>query len=217
MSEGGLLGVDKKTADALTQQVIDDLKTINGKAIGTQLLRALAEGRHATTVEPLEYQPSSGPITGMTSTKDKALHDPFDPAKGAPATVNLRPEDVDIKALPLERLGEGHEPAPVWNPTPSHVALFHELVHAYHFINGSRVGGRVSAEQAVHPGDENVGLSEYQATGINTHDDDDTCAFKDIERFTENAYRAQCGLPLRDTYMARGYKAPEPEEQRLAL
>jgi hypothetical protein len=212
-----LLGVTDAVKQPLLTRLDADLKLVNRSRLGTRLLGTLATARHRTKLEPTEHQPSSGPITGMTMTKNKLQHDPFDPTKGAPATINLKPEDVDVSTLPLELIGVGHVPPPMpWNPTPGHVALFHELVHAYHFVNGTRVRGQLTAAQATHPGDVGVSLSEYQVTGIDTRDGAAATAFSGGQ-FTENAYRAEVGLPARGSYIPLGYRAPQAQAALLGM
>jgi hypothetical protein len=222
ISEDSLVGVGSVRRQVFVNRLRADLETVNSYQLGTRLLGKLATARHRTRLEPMEHQPSSGPITSQTSTINPQQYDPTDPAKGAPATINLKTETVDLLTLPmtklpLELLGVDHQPLPEdWNLTPSHVALFHELVHAYHYVKGTRARGQLSAAQARHPGDINVSLSEYQVTGIDTKDGVAATAFSS-EQFTENKYRTEAKLPPRETYIPRGYQAPQPEAERLGM
>jgi hypothetical protein len=80
-------------------------------------------------------------------------------------------------------------------------------VHAYHQSTGTNASGRLSATQAIHPGDQNVSLSEYQCTGLDTADGAGPTQFA-AEEFTENKYRQETGAAHRDTYIPRGYRVP---------
>jgi len=88
------------------------------------------------------------------------------------------------------------------------VALFHELVHAYHYATGTSASGRITAGAGIHDGDVGVSLSEYQATGLNTADGVQATQYATSEEFTENAYRAEFGLPRRDAYIPTGFRVP---------
>lgn len=200
------LGLDDETKKDLTDKLLTDLQTIARVDIGRKLLGALARGRHGTTVMPVAQQLSSGPITQAPM---RPGFDPTDPTRGAPPTVFMLPgSEVDVRQLPLERIGEEEPGEPDWNPTPSHVALFHELVHAYHYVTGTAATGKVTAEQAHHPGDVGQSMSEYQATGLDTRDGART--FAADEQFTENKYRAAVRIANRDTYIPRGLRTPAP-------
>ena len=99
------------------------------------------------------------------------------------------------------------------NPTPSDVALFHELVHAYHTFAGSKATGPISAEQAIHPGEVGVAMSEYQAVGLDSADGDRQHQYSG-GAITENKYRSQSRQPHRDTYLPRTAPAPKRSRSR---
>jgi NleD-like pathogen effector protein (putative zinc metallopeptidase) len=188
----------------IANRIRDDLATIHASAIGKQLLGALATGRHRTRIEPTDFPMSSGPITESPM---KPGFDPRDPTKGGPPTVSLAADDdLDVLTLPLEQVRED-PPEPVWNPTPRHVALFHELVHAYHHVTGTAASGPLSAAEAVHAGDVGVSHSEYQATGIDTADGVRTYAADEI--FSENRYRAELRLNPRNSYVPEGFRTQQ--------
>jgi Effector protein len=197
---------DDRSAE-IYDAIRDDLHRINQSRIGKRLLVELANARHVTRVQPTDMPLSSGPITESPGDE---RNDPRDPARGSPPTISIPADDeVDVFDLPLEKVRK-HPAEPAWNPTPRHVALFHELVHAWHHTTGTAASGRVSKKQARHKGDVDVALSEYQATGLNTADGAHT--FEDDEPFTENAYRDELLLAHRDTYIPRGYRTERPPE-----
>jgi hypothetical protein len=204
-----LMGWDAE-APEFSRQVFADIDRIAATAIGRKLLAFLATARHRTKIEPSPTSLSSGPVTDSPMREGS---DPRDPRRGAPPTVRVHPgEAIDALGL-VEQIGHDRPPEPAWNPTASHVALFHELVHAYHYTTGTSAGGRLTAEQAVHAGDVGISMSEYQATGLDTNDEVPGTQFAQTEEFTENAYRAQLGFPVRNAYVPGGYRvqtAPSP-------
>lgn len=205
MSEEMLGGWDEEKA-GIKGQLMADLQTVARTRQGAGLLTKLAEARHATVLEPSPVPLVSGPVT---ESPVKPQYNPSDPTKGAPPTVRLQPGvAIDATQLGLDVVAGVHQPA-AWNPTPSDVALFHELVHALHQSTGTNASGRLSAAQAIHAGDQNVSLSEYQCTGIDTADGAGPTQFT-AEEFTENKYRQEKGAAHRDTYIPRGYRIPAP-------
>ena len=200
-----LLGGWDEEASGIKAQLLADLRTVAQTTQGAGLLIKLAQARHATVLQPSPYPLSSGPVT---ESPVKPQYDPSDPTKGAPPTVRVQPGlAVDATQLGLDVVGGVHQPAG-WNPTPPDVALFHELVHAYHQSTGTNASGRLSATQAIHAGDQNVSLSEYQCTGIDTADGVGATQFAAAEAFTENKYRQEVGVANRDSYIPHGFRVP---------
>ncbi|HEX6022981.1 MAG TPA: M91 family zinc metallopeptidase [Solirubrobacter sp.] len=199
-----MLGGWDVESPGIKASLLADLQTVAATRQGAALLAKLATARHATVLEPSPIPLVSGPIT---ESPRKPQYDPSDPKKGAPPKVRLQPGvAVDATQLGLEQVGGQHQQT-TWNPTPSDVALYHELVHAYHQSHGTSASGRLSATQAIHDGDRDVSLSEYQCTGLDTADGVGATQFAAGE-FTENKYRQEKGVAHRDTYIPRGYRVP---------
>ncbi len=72
-------------------------------------------------------------------------------------------------------------------PTPSDVVLYHELVHGYHFENGTVDRTVITNLMAQNAVDVGLSASEYQATGL------DAQTYRDFTQdpYTENRYRAE--------------------------
>ncbi len=196
------LQIDPTVEADLETEVIADLEKIRNTEVGADLLQELATAPWKTTIYPTSV--SQPPKTSIRGPKEP------DP------TITMHPADVDAVAL-LEK--QRHrvletEPA-VWNPIPRDVALFHELVHAYHWVNGTTAKGKVTKVQAIHPGDAGVNLREYQAVGLDTADGEHLYS---EDRFTENQYRSERHpqLPRRDAYNLRSERQYSESSRRSA-
>jgi hypothetical protein len=178
------LQVDPDARTVLTAPVIADLETIRSTDAGAALLRRLAKAaRSKTTIYPVAL-----PLPPQTSAGREG------------PSVRVHSEDFDaVDLLKAEGRSLRETETAVWNPVPHDVVLFHELVHAYHRVKGMRATGTVTRDQAIHPGDEGVKMSEYQAVGLDTRDGDPNHAYSQ-DRFTENQYRHERHLPRRHAY-----------------
>jgi len=196
----GRLHVDPSLAFGEEQefggQVLADLKRIRRSTVGARLLGWLGSKYSGhTAIQPMPGIP--GPVsTGEVSKTTGKIS----------MTVVLTPGDLDAVAA-LEDVGVRIQ-EPAWNPTPSDVVLFHELVHAYHTFAGTKATGAITADQAIHPGEVGVAMSEYQAVGLDSADGDPQHRYG-IDYFTENEYRSQTDRPHRDTYLPRTAPAPK--------
>jgi len=202
-----MLGGWDEERPAIAASLLTDLQTVAATTQGAGLLAKLAAARHKTEIQPSPVPLMSGPVTDSPM---GAKYDPSNPKKGAPATVRLQPGiAVDAADLGLDAVQGEHQDS-AWNPTPSDVLLFHELVHSYHRTRGKNASGKLSAAQAIHAGDESVSISEYQCTGLDTADGSAATQFSGGD-FTENKYRQERGIAHRDTYIPRGYRVPAAE------
>lgn len=96
---------------------------------------------------------------------------------GLPAIVSYNPF-ISYDTASLASLGV---------PTPAFVALAHELVHALHILGGDRVGDADPARANLIEEARTIGCGRYENT-----------------RISENAIRAEHGLPLRRHYTSPG-------------
>jgi hypothetical protein len=174
---------DAAIAAALKTKVVTDLKKIRKTAVGAKLLRKLAKVQWNTMISP-----ASKPVSPETHSGDQA------------SRVKIHPDELNAVAL-LEQANRAlsRTETATWNPIPSDVVLFHELVHAYHSAYNSKVNGEVAKDQAIHRGDVGVPLTEYQTVGLDTLDGKHAWS-QDL--FTENQYRLQRQphLPRRTAY-----------------
>jgi hypothetical protein len=184
-----------KDPDAFEKNMMDDLGDILQTEIGRELIAGLADNtsededgneiHHSTTLFPNLDQSADADTSGAWTME-----------YGDGAAIAMNP-NMDV--------GTGDA------SIRSDVALFHELVHAHHFIAGTRAEGNVEASDALthatntgdiwgiagqlaNP-DSRVALdatetdkvaaierAEHQASGLGVHADDP---------LTENAYRAE--------------------------
>ena len=122
---------------------------------------------------------------GVTTTMDLNARD----LRGEPARESLRPGGSNdpgargnsaVSYVPGVETEYASEEASRAN-NPSHVVLFHELVHALGTNQGTRAVGRVG-DDAVHARDRRLSREEYRATGLGPYAE---------ETLHENAYRAE--------------------------
>ena len=104
--------------------------------------------------------------------------------------------DTDIRYNPSFHMDAF--PAPV-------VVLYHEMSHAYNFVNGSLQPGNYSGPDAA---DRGISNSERQAVGLETTapafdfdgDPSTPSTTANPDHLTENGLRAELGLPDRPSY-----------------
>ncbi|PIF22270.1 M91 family zinc metallopeptidase [Candidatus Pantoea floridensis] len=100
---------------------------------------------------------------------------------GTSATVYWNP------ALSAGIKDDGH-PFPILDPSISYVSLSHELIHAYHIVDGVYHGG--IKDNNFDPASQNA-IEEFKTVGLREYSS---------ERFSENLIRLEHGLPFRQFY-----------------
>jgi hypothetical protein len=186
---GGSLSFDTGFAeDAEISGASAELQMIHSTQLGSELLMALAQNAPDRRTSVMPQPRLRGALTNTEKTKS-----------GLTASISFTPGDYDMVAA-LRATGQKVQ-EPNWNPTPGDAALFHELVHAYHNLAGTKATGPVTADDAVHEGDIGIAMSEYQAVGLDSVSDERHQYSG--EHFSENAYRAERGYVRRDSYTPR--------------
>lgn len=164
------------------QRVQSDLEVLRATESGRKLLGELDKSEHKTTIER-SNQNNGGAATYIPGNDYKKYVKPNgEKGDGADAVVGYNPSF---------RSGDA---------TPS-VILFHELSHAYNITTGTMANGYI---------DENgkqVKASEHQAVGLNMDSidpiahPDGTISASNPDGISENAFRTELGLDLRETYL----------------
>jgi hypothetical protein len=149
------------------------LKDLAATPVGYRLLSDLDKSKHQTTIEFDLRKDSHTTSQGTGSISG-----------GAPPAVVLNP---DKKYFPDSK---GRTDAP-WSSERPKYGFYHELVHAWHTVNGTTAGG-----QRVDPDTANY---EWQAVGLGPYAD------KDI---SENAIRRAMGKAERPEYGMVAYPKP---------
>jgi hypothetical protein len=166
----------KNDSDKFKAGAMKDIGAILQTDSGRAMIKCLAyatkkDGSFKTTT----LSEKAAPVDDVTWVTDPAKRDDIsDGGPGASASIGYAP------GLDLSIAGATDK----WLPQRSDVALYHEMVHAYHLERGDfahdDVTGRIPAV------DKNANLdnldAEYQAVGKGKYAQ---------ERFTENAYRAE--------------------------
>jgi Effector protein len=194
----------EKKLRTLRRGVIKDLKEILSTRIGERLLRYLATmSPRKTFLKPSEQGPL--PETEYHLAGERM----------GESDIRFYPSEVYDAMELFEREKRKEHIEVGWKLIPSDVALFHELVHAYHNARDTNVSGTLPREEALNPVDIGIERREYQAVGLDTKDG--VRKFSD-EEFTENKYRAARTpkLPDRTTYMVP-YKPESNKARRESL
>ena len=149
---------------------------------GRKLLGELDKSEHKTTIER-SNQNNGGAATYIPGNDYKKYVKPNgEKGDGADAVVGYNPSFRSGDAKPS-------------------VILFHELSHAYNITTGTMANGYI---------DENgkqVKASEHQAVGLNMDSidpiahPDGTISASNPDGISENAFRTELGLDLRETYL----------------
>ena len=164
------------------QRVQSDLEVLRATESGRKLLGELDKSGHKTTIEGTN-QNNGGAATDIPSDDYKKYVKPNGQrGDGADAVVGYNPS---------YRIGDAK---------PS-IILFHELAHAYNITTGTMSSGYI---------DENgiqVKAGEHQAVGLSMDGfapiahPDGTNSASNPEGISENAFRTELGLDLRETYI----------------
>jgi hypothetical protein len=189
-------GKRAKMRRKLKAGVIEDLMQIRRTKIGASLLwNLVARSPQKKVPRPPQktvIKPSySGPLP-------RTEYHLTGPRRGE-SDIRFYPDELYDAMELLEPEKRTEHIDVVWRRIPSDVALFHELVHAYHNTRETDALGILNRDEALNPIDIGIERREYQAVGLDTKD---RMHLFSREPFTENKYRRARTpkLPLRDTY-----------------
>ena len=178
-------------AQAFRAQYMGYIQDLVKTPAGLQLLERLDQSKLKTNIKAA---PGGG--NGAVSDDWDATHRDAQGnlGKGTGTTVTADPTATD-----WEDCG-GQQP---WMVDRPRFGFYHELVHAYHNNRGDAAQGGGSFAQCTDFSNE-IGDWEFQAAGIGPYR---------AEAVSENAIRAQMGVPERPTYGGATYHAPNPWAQ----
>ncbi|UFS97354.1 M91 family zinc metallopeptidase [Nocardia huaxiensis] len=181
------------------ERVRADLEFLNSSPTGQQLLASLGTGEHTVTI-------TEG-LTGQNSARnysDGAYYDETTgmPGGGSDVTVTYDPRTVSFN----ERYS-----GQSWYETPPSVILGHELAHAIDATRGTLREDAYAGVDAVdnNTGDDNrqlpISNAERVAVGLPIDHDNNPATPEQLTPehapvLTENALRAELGLPRREHY-----------------
>jgi len=142
--------------------------------IGLDLLEAMDASEHTTTIVRGDGGSNS---TGYASGADRGN------GTGTDITITMNPN-----LSSYVRPGEEEE---AWMTERQQYGLYHEMVHAYHGLNGQRASGRSPGTDVRNGSERDLNNAEWQAMGMGDHDH---------QRFTDNAIREALGKETRPHY-----------------
>jgi hypothetical protein len=176
LSSTGVLGRSLTVeGDAAFQaRVQSDLEALRSIPAGRELLQAMDQSGHTTTIR----QTAEGNSASATDRPNAWLKADGTPGSGSDAVINYN----------LERTALGSED---WQVRPPQVGFFHEMVHAYNYVTGTLAPGET----------DGVNNRELAAVGLPyDHDGDAATAHQHPGHHNENRLREQLGLPQRPEY-----------------
>lgn len=187
-----------QSADGFKQQYMGYIQDLVKTPAGLQMLETLDQSKFKTKIEHLRPDPDRPDIEGNSTlaehpdrTQEDASHRPN---VGSGSTVT-----VDSNAL----LWDAEMPTTGWQPWMKdrpRFGFYHELVHAYHNARGDAAPGGHGHVQSNTEFPWELGNVEWQAAGLGPW------AGASV---SENAIRAQMGVPLRPTYSGGTYDGPD--------
>ena len=152
-----------KRADAFKGGMMGHIGELLKTDLGLEFLEKMGSAKHSTRIEH----------TPGLMNETECMFD-----KSSDAVIYMNPR-LTTFADP----GEKEQP---WMTERTKYGLYHEMVHAYHAVNGDAAAGK----------HKDIKEREFQAVGLGRHDK---------ERYSENAFRAAMGKPLRPSYAGVTY------------
>jgi hypothetical protein len=181
--QGGVVGaIDAAEGERFKQQQLQYLKELAKTEAGLRLLSDLDASPFKTTIQPGTAD------TNETTYADRAAatyQDAANTVKGAGSavTISMNPH-LDSYA----DAGEAEEP---WMTERQKYGLYHELVHAWHAVQGQRAGGEHEGTDVRDGSKRSLRNAEFQAMGMGPWKD---------EPVSEVTIRAQMGKQARPHY-----------------
>jgi len=179
----GVVGaIDAAEGERFKKQQIEYLKELAKTEVGLKLLSDLDASPFKTTI-----QPGTGG-SNETSYADRAAASYQDAANtvkgaGSAVTISMNPH-IDSYADP----GEAEAP---WMTERQKYGLYHELVHAWHAVQGQRADGEHNGTDVRDGSTRSLRNAEFQAMGMGPWHD---------QPVSEVTIRAQMGKPARPHY-----------------
>ena len=190
-------------SDAFVQRVQSELEFLRSSPNGQQMLSELdaaAQTRgHSVTIKELQNE-----LNGHADADTMGIYDPRlfvnngQAGAGDSATISYNP------TFHLDRF-----PVPI-------ATLYHEMSHAYNFVNGNFIDGK---HQDRNSPDFGLDIAERQAVGLPSTggeaydfdgDPSTPATTHNPIHLTENGMRTELGMPLRTSYIPEPPRSPPP-------
>jgi hypothetical protein len=177
------LAYAKAGADAakFRQQYLGYIRELVKTPAGLQLLTRLDSSKHKTTIA----HNTAGNFADDRPGDDGYIKPDGTLGAGTDVTVRVAPNQTEWDG---ETCDQGFRP---WMKDRPKWGFYHELVHAYHFNRGDTEPDGHNHAACVKDFGWEIGKKEFQAVGLGPYA---------ANAVTENAIRAQMGVPLRTTY-----------------
>lgn len=194
--EGGLTTDGMAFANAAAeaakfkQQYIGYLRELVKTPAGLQLLTRLDSSIHKTTIK---HSTSRNEIDPKNNDAGHLSAEGV-PGPGTDVTVFAAPHLTNWTG---ETCVRGQQP---WMKDRPRFAFYHELVHAYYFNRGESALHGHSHAQCVRHYPHRIAKEEFQAVGLGPYA---------ANAVSENAIRAQMGVPRRPTYSGASWDGPD--------
>jgi len=186
--------------------IIKEEREIEHRPLGTKLIRDLIQQNCRTKTVKIEafFESSEGSSTRPTNNKDwrnsgkiEDWEKAQNPEEGADAFIEINMEkEFDVPIIDSENYFD-------WNFMPFHIVLAHELIHAYHMVNGISKEGIKDYEYRCRTGwivEERVKTEELYTIGIDRYKNEDITENKIREEQNKIIEEQQLKLNRRIAY-----------------
>ncbi|WP_194813867.1 M91 family zinc metallopeptidase [Nocardia sp. XZ_19_385] len=176
------------------ERVRSDLEFLRSSPTGQQMLASFATSEYTVTI----VEDQNGRNSAMPADRYPIYYDENTgtKGKGSSATVFYDPRMTNFNAEYSQYS---------WSQPPPSVTLYHELAHANDFTQGTYHGSYYKGTDTVDSKDGNLANAERVAVGLPIDHDNNPSTPEQLApehstALTENALRAELGLPAREHY-----------------
>jgi hypothetical protein len=181
--QGGVVGaIDRAEGERFKKQQLEYLKELARTEVGLKLLTDLDASPLKTTIQP----GSAGANETSYADRDAASYqDAANTVKGPGSAVTI---GMNPHLTSYQDPGEAEQP---WMTERQKYGLYHELVHAWHAVNGTRAQGEHDGTDVRDGSTRSLRNAEFQAMGMGPWHD---------QPVSEVTIRQQMGKPARPHY-----------------
>lgn len=186
--QGGVVGaIDRAEGERFKQQQLAYLKELAKTEVGLKLLSDLDASPFKTTIQP---GTSGSNETTYADTDAASYQDAANSVKGAGSavTIGMNPH--------LDSYQKPGEPEQPWMTERQKYGLYHEMVHAWHAVNGTRAQGDHDGTDVSDGSKRSMRNAEFQAMGVGPWQN---------EPISEATIRQQMGKEPRPHYSGLTY------------
>jgi hypothetical protein len=180
---GGAVGaMDRADAEKFKQQQLAYLKELAKTEVGLKLLSDLDASPYKTTIQP---GTSDANETSYADRDAASYQDAANTVKGAGSAVTI---SMNPHLGSYQDPGEAEQP---WMTERQKYGLYHEMVHAWHAVNGTRAQGEHNGTDVQDGSTRAMRNAEFQAMGMGPWHD---------QPISEVTIRQQMGKDARPHY-----------------